>query len=51
MSDYWLTNIRTGTGKITEVQVDAFSGKVISVEVENAAQEAAEKQQEMKKTP
>ena len=36
-------DIRNKKGSITEVQVDAKSGKIVSVEEENAEQEAAEK--------
>jgi uncharacterized membrane protein YkoI len=41
-------DIRTGKGKITEVAVDAYSGKIISVEKENAADEAREAKDEKK---
>ncbi len=37
-----------GKGKITEVNVDAYSGKVIGVEHENAKKEAAEEKGEKK---
>ena len=39
-------DIRTQKGTITEVQVDAYSGQVTSVEEENAEKEAAEKKTE-----
>jgi siroheme synthase (precorrin-2 oxidase/ferrochelatase) len=41
-------DIRTGKGKITEVNVDAYSGKVLGVERENAKTEAAEEKNEKK---
>jgi uncharacterized membrane protein YkoI len=41
-------DIRNKKGTITEVQVDAKTGKIVSVEEEDAAKEAAEKKQEMK---
>ncbi|MEO6589946.1 MAG: PepSY domain-containing protein [Pyrinomonadaceae bacterium] len=40
-------DIRNAKGTITEVQVDAKTGKIVSVEEENAEKEAAEKRQEM----
>ncbi len=40
-------DIRNKKGTITEVQVDAKTGKVVSVEKEDAEKEAAEKKQEM----
>ncbi len=40
-------DIRNKKGTITEVQVDAKTGKIVSVEEEDAAKEAAEKKQEM----
>lgn len=40
-------DIRNARGTITEVQVDAKNGKIVSVEEENAEKEAAENQQEM----
>lgn len=39
-------DIRNDKGTITEVQVEAYTGEVVSVEEENAAKEAAEKKQE-----
>ncbi len=39
-------DIRNSKGTITEVQVDAFTGAVLSVEEEDAAAEAAEKRNE-----
>ncbi len=42
-------DIRNAKGTITEVNVDAYSGKVISVEEENAKKEADEKRLEKKK--
>jgi uncharacterized membrane protein YkoI len=39
-------DIRTGKGGITEVAVDAYSGRVISVEHETAANEAKEAKEE-----
>ncbi len=39
-------DIRNAKGTITEVQVDAKSGKVVRVEEENAKQEADEKRKE-----
>lgn len=36
-------DIRNSKGTITEVQVEAFTGKIVSVEEEDAAKEAAEK--------
>lgn len=39
-------DVRNAKGTITEVQVDAYTGKVVSVEEENAQQEADEKRQE-----
>lgn len=41
-------DIRTGKGKITEVAVDAYTGKVISVKTESAADEMKEAKDEMK---
>ena len=41
-------DIRNKKGTITEVQVDAKTGKIVSVEEEDAEKEAAEKAQEMK---
>ena len=42
-------DIRNSKGTITEVNIDAYSGKVISVEEENAQKEADEKRMEKKK--
>ena len=39
-------DISTGRGKITEVNVDAYTGKIIAVDVENAAKEAKEAKDE-----
>lgn len=39
-------DIRNKKGTITEVHVDAFTGKILSVEEETAEQEAAEKREE-----
>lgn len=39
-------DIRNSKGTITEVQVEAYTGKVVSVEEENKKAEAAEKKQE-----
>lgn len=47
-------DIRNSKGGITEVNIDAYTGKVIAVDVENAADEAkekAEEKKEMKKKP
>jgi uncharacterized membrane protein YkoI len=44
-------DIRTGRGKITEVNVDAYTGKVVAVDVENAAKEAKEAKEEKKEKP
>ena len=41
-------DIKTSKPGITEVNVDAITGKVIGVQKENAAKEAAEKKQEAK---
>lgn len=41
-------DIRNAKGTITEVQVDAYTGAVVSVEEEDAAAEAAEKKAEKK---
>lgn len=41
-------DISTGKGKITEVNINAYTGKVISVEHENAAKEAKEAKDEKK---
>lgn len=39
-------DVRNAKGTITEVQIDAYTGAVVSVEEEDAAKEAAEKRQE-----
>ena len=39
-------DVRNSKGTITEVQVEAYTGEIISVEEENAKTEAAEKKQE-----
>ncbi len=45
-------DIRNSKGSITEVNVSAINGKIIAVQHENAAKEAAEHKQEAKeKTP
>ncbi len=47
-------DIRNPKGGITEVNIEAYTGKVIAVEVENAADEAKEKAEDkkvMKKKP
>lgn len=44
-------DISTGKGKITEVAVDAYSGKIISVTHETAAAEAKEAKEEKKEKP
>ena len=41
-------DIRNAKGGITEVNIDAITGKVIAVDVENATDEANEKKEEMK---
>ena len=41
-------DIRNPKGGITEVNINAITGKVIAVEVENAKDEAKEKKEEMK---
>lgn len=41
-------DIKTSKPGVTEVNVDAITGKVIGVQKENAAKEAAEKKQEAK---
>lgn len=43
-------DIRNAKGTITEVQVDAYTGAVISVEEEDAGKEAAEKRQDKKQS-
>ena len=41
-------DIKTGKSGVTEVNVDAITGKIVNVQKENAAKEAAEKKQEAK---
>lgn len=41
-------DISTGKGKITEVNIDAYSGKVLRIEHEDARKEAAEEKNEKK---
>ncbi len=41
-------DVRNSKGTITEVNIDAYTGAVISVDEENAQKEADEKKQEMK---
>ena len=41
-------DISTGKGKITEVAIDAYTGKVTSVKTESAAAETKEAKDEMK---
>jgi hypothetical protein len=41
-------DITTSKKEVTEVNVDAMNGKVVAVQHENAAKEAAEKKQEAK---
>ena len=41
-------DISTGKGKITEVNVDAYSDKIIGIEHESAKKEADENKMEMK---
>lgn len=41
-------DIATSAKTITEVNVDAMNGKIVAVQQENAAKEAAEKKQEAK---
>jgi uncharacterized membrane protein YkoI len=41
-------DIRNPRGHITEVNVNAINGKIVAVQQENAAKEAAEKKQEVK---
>ena len=46
----WSFDIATpGTNDITEVQVDAVTGEVVSVEKETTAQQQAEKKKDEKK--
>ena len=46
----WSFDIATpGTSDITEVQVDAITGEVVSVENETVAQQQAEKKHDLKK--
>ncbi len=42
-------DIRNSKSTITEVQVEAFTGEIVSVQEENAQQEAAEKRQDKQK--
>ena len=44
-------DIRTAKGTITEVQVDAKTGKVVRIEEESKADEEKERRREQKKTP
>ncbi|MCU1268040.1 MAG: peptidase [Acidobacteria bacterium] len=44
-------DIRNARGTITEIQVSAITGKVVRVEHESKAQEAAEKRKDAKKKP
>jgi uncharacterized membrane protein YkoI len=44
-------DIATSKKAITEVNVDAMNGKIVAVQQENAAKEAAEKAQEAKEKP
>jgi uncharacterized membrane protein YkoI len=44
-------DIATSKKAITEVNVDAMNGKIVAVQQENAAKEAAEKVQEAKEKP
>ena len=41
-------DIQTHKHKITEVNVDAYTGKIVAVDVENAAKESKEASDEMK---
>lgn len=41
-------DIRNSKGSVTEVNVDAVTSKIVAVQQENAAKEAAEKKQEAK---
>jgi uncharacterized membrane protein YkoI len=41
-------DIRSGKSRITEVAVDAYSGKILSVKAERAADEAREAKEEKK---
>ena len=41
-------DIKTGKPGVTEVNVDAITGKIVAIQKENAAKEAAEKKQEAK---
>ncbi len=48
----WSFDIATpGTNDITEVQVDAVTGQIVSVEIETPAKQRAEKKQDEKKIP
>jgi len=44
-------DIRNAKGGITEVLIDAYTGKVIEVKEESAADEAKEKREDAKKKP
>lgn len=44
-------DIATSKNAITEVNVDAMNGRIVAVQQESAAKEAAEKQQEAKEKP
>lgn len=44
-------DIRTSKGDVTEVNVSAIDGKIIALQHENAAKEAAEKKHEAKEKP
>ena len=44
-------DIRNKRGTITEVLIDAKTGKIIEVSIENAKAEAKEKSEDMKKKP
>ncbi len=41
-------DVSTGKGQITEVNIDAYTGKIIAVDVENKKDEAKEKAEDMK---
>jgi len=42
-------DVRNSKGTITEVQVEAYTGEIVSLQEENAQQEAAEKRQDKQK--
>ncbi|MEJ7698430.1 MAG: PepSY domain-containing protein [Pyrinomonadaceae bacterium] len=44
-------DIRQAKGGIIEVLIDAYSGKIIEVKAESAAEEAREKREDAKKKP